>query len=58
MRPHIAAVYAFARVADDIADEGTAPAAERQTRLGLWRDRVHRAAAGAAGDASLTIATR
>ena len=26
MRPHVAAVYAFARVADDIADEGTAPA--------------------------------
>ena len=26
MRPHVAAVYAFARIADDIADEGTAPA--------------------------------
>ena len=23
MRPHVAAVYAFARIADDIADEGT-----------------------------------
>ena len=33
MRPHVAAVYAFARVADDIADEGTAPAAERQAQL-------------------------
>ncbi|MFP5368760.1 MAG: squalene/phytoene synthase family protein, partial [Actinomycetes bacterium] len=22
MRPHVAAVYAFARVADDVADEG------------------------------------
>src|SRR3989441_7308257 len=30
MRPHVAALYAFARVADDIADEGVAPAAERQ----------------------------
>src|SRR3954465_14854812 len=29
MRPHVAAVYAFARVADDIADEGSAPAADR-----------------------------
>ena len=33
MRPHVAAVYAFARVADDIADEGQAPAAERQAQL-------------------------
>ena len=24
MRPHVAALYAFARVADDIADEGAA----------------------------------
>ena len=49
MRPHVAAVYAFARVADDIADEGDVPAAERQERLGLWQDRIHRAAAEAAG---------
>jgi hypothetical protein len=27
MRPHVAALYAFARVADDIADEGEAPPA-------------------------------
>ena len=45
MRPHIAAVYAFARVADDIADEGAAPAAERQARLRAWQNRLHRAAA-------------
>jgi squalene synthase HpnC len=51
MRPHIAAVYAFARTADDIADEGAAPAAERQEWLGRWRDRVHRAAAGPSSDA-------
>jgi hydroxysqualene synthase len=44
MRPHVAAVYAFARVADDIADEGTAPGAERLAQLAVWRDRVHRAA--------------
>ena len=25
MRPHVAAVYAFARMADDFADEGDAP---------------------------------
>ena len=28
MRPHIAAIYAFARRADDIADEGAATAAK------------------------------
>ena len=33
MRPHVAAVYAFARVADDLADEGTAPAADRLSAL-------------------------
>jgi phytoene synthase len=46
MRPHIAAVYAFARVADDIADEGEAPADDRLTQLSAWRTRLHAAAAG------------
>jgi squalene synthase HpnC len=45
MRPHIAAVYAFARGADDIADEGAASAAERQQRLQAWQRRLHQAAA-------------
>ena len=45
MRPHVAAVYAFARVADDIADEGTAPPAERRVRLDAWRDELRRAVA-------------
>jgi squalene synthase HpnC len=44
MRPHVAAVYAFARVADDIADEGNAPPADRLRELRLWQDRIHRAA--------------
>ena len=44
MRPHVAAVYAFARVADDIADEGNARPAERLEQLRLWQDRIHRAA--------------
>jgi squalene synthase HpnC len=43
MRPHVAAVYAFARVADDFADEGTAPAAERLAHLREWQRRLHRA---------------
>jgi squalene synthase HpnC len=46
MRPHVAAVYAFARIADDLADEGTAPPAERHIALHAWRDRLHRAVEG------------
>lgn len=38
MRPHIAAVYAFARTADDFADEGDVPPSERLARLAAWRD--------------------
>jgi phytoene synthase len=55
MRPHVAAVYAFARVADDFADEGMARPTERLERLAAWRARLHRAAAD--GDRS-TAATR
>jgi squalene synthase HpnC len=43
MRPHVAAVYAYARVADDIADEGTLPAADRLARLDAWKRRLHAA---------------
>ena len=50
MRPHVAAVYAFARVADDIADEGSVRPVERREQLRLWQDRIHRAA-GDDGDA-------
>src|SRR4051812_5759634 len=51
MRPHVAAVYAFARVADDIADEGAAPGDQRRTRPARWQRRLHAAvAADAAGD--------
>jgi len=45
MRPHVAAVYAFARIADDIADEGTLPAEERMARLNAWQRRLHAAVA-------------
>lgn len=45
MRPHVAAVYAFARIADDIADEGTAPSADRLARLDAWQRRLHAAVA-------------
>jgi len=40
MRPHVAAVYAFARAADDFADEGDRPAAERHALLDGWLDRL------------------
>jgi hydroxysqualene synthase len=51
MRPHVAAVYGFARIADDIADEGTAPAADRLERLDAWQRRLHAAVAVEAADA-------
>lgn len=44
MRPHIAAVYAFARAADDFADEGVRPAAERLALLDAWQFRLRHAA--------------
>jgi squalene synthase HpnC len=47
MRPHVAAVYAFARIADDIADEGTLPAEERRRQLDAWQARLHAALAAA-----------
>jgi phytoene synthase len=43
MRPHIAAVYAFARTADDMADEGDAPGADRRIALDAWQRRLHAA---------------
>jgi len=41
MRPHIAAIYAFARTADDFADEGQIDGAERLRRLDDWEARVN-----------------
>ena len=37
LRPAVAAIYAFARTADDIADEGNAGAAERLADLAAYR---------------------
>jgi hydroxysqualene synthase len=44
MRPHIAAIYAFARRADDYADEPGFQAAERLRLLDDWDARLQRAA--------------
>lgn len=46
MRPHIAAVYAFARLADDFADEGDHSEETRLALLDDWRDCLHAAARG------------
>jgi len=40
MRPHIAAIYAFARAADDFADEGNRTPAERVALLEEWGGRL------------------
>jgi squalene synthase HpnC len=44
MRPHVAAVYTFARMADDFADEGSRSNEERHRLIDEWRDRLHRCA--------------
>jgi squalene synthase HpnC len=41
LRPHIAAVYAFARTADDFADEPGYHASERMRLLRDWRAKLH-----------------
>lgn len=45
-RPHVVAIYAFARIADDFADEGSRPAAERLALLDDWERRLDEAAEG------------
>ena len=42
LRPAVSAIYAFARSADDFADEGDLPAAERLRRLGEYRAELDR----------------
>ena len=45
-RPHIAAIYAFARIADDFADEGNRLPADRLMFLEDWQRRLDAAAVG------------
>jgi squalene synthase HpnC len=42
LRHPVAVIYRFARSADDFADEGEAPAAERLARLQAYRDQLDR----------------
>lgn len=46
LRPPIAAIYHFARTADDLADEGDASAGERLIQLADYRRELERAVAG------------
>ena len=46
LRPHVAAVYAFARSADDFADEGRLTPAERHALLDGWGYRLRRVDGG------------
>jgi squalene synthase HpnC len=46
LRRHVAAVYAFARTADDIADEPGREPAERLRLLDDWRRMLHHSGAG------------
>ena len=55
MRPHVAAVYAFARLADDIADEGDAPLDLRNARLDEWLTRLDAAVHGRSPSASTVL---
>ncbi|WP_370551195.1 squalene synthase HpnC [Comamonas sp. CMM02] len=48
LRQPVAAIYAFARAADDIADEGTATAAQRLAELQSYRAQLHAIAQGQA----------
>lgn len=46
LRPAVAAIYWFARTADDLADEGDAAPAQRLASLSAYRAELHAAVAG------------
>ena len=45
-RQQMAALYAFCREVDDVADDESVPVAERRKSLQEWREDVHRACHG------------
>ena len=55
-RQALCAVYAFMRRCDDIVDESSLPAIERQQKLDAWLDSVHRAFAGYPTDEPVLLA--
>jgi phytoene synthase len=46
MRPHVAAIYAYAAIAGDIADRRTEAPVERLALLDAWQQRLHAAVDG------------
>ncbi len=42
LRPAVAAIYAFARAADDMADEGDLPASKRLKQIDAWENLLER----------------
>jgi hydroxysqualene synthase len=56
MRPHVAALYAFARTADDFADEGRRPDTERLRLLDDWQNRLHACVTDCAPDDRVFVA--
>ncbi len=55
LRPAVAAIYRFARTADDFADEGDHPPAERLARLEAYRAELARIDAGHAPEGPLFV---
>lgn len=47
LRPAVTAIYHYARTADDLADEGDAPASQRLADLATYRADLHAVASGA-----------
>lgn len=56
LRPAVAAIYAFARAADDMADEGDTPADKRLKQIDAWELLLERAGNGEAVDHPVFIA--
>jgi squalene synthase HpnC len=52
LRPAVRAIYAYARTADDLADEGTHTDSERLARLAAYEADLHAVAAGTAPSGS------
>src|SRR5262245_51542734 len=48
LRPYLHSLYAFARAADDFADEGACDAARRLEQIDAWEERLNRALRGEA----------